>query len=575
MKKLLVANRGEIALRIIRAARDYGILSVAVYSDADMGALPMRMTDEAYGLGPGRPADTYLNIEKIIALALKSGADAVHPGYGFLSERAEFAKAVIDAGLIWVGPKPEVIATLGDKVKARALARKVGAPLVKGSAGPLASAAEAYSFAREVGLPIAIKAAHGGGGRGMKVVERLEDVEALFHSAVREAEEAFGRGECYGEQFLARPRHVEAQVLADQFGHVLVLGTRDCTLQRRNQKLVEEAPAPFLSVDQRDRIHEAAAAICREAGYTGAATVEFLLSEDGALSFLEVNTRLQVEHPVTEETTGVDIVLEQLRIADGQPLSLLETPAPRGHSIEFRINAEDPARGFLPTPGAISRFRPPSGPGIRLDTGVEEGSLIPGIYDSLMAKLVVTGNSREQALARARRALQEFEIEGVASVLPFHRAMLEEEAFTGAKGLSVHTGWIESEFQLPQGHDQPHPRVEAVNPEMVHTLIEIDGKRHRIGLPSALFSGFAAPAQARAEVEPSVDPDAVLSPIPGTLQTWLVADGAVVTAGEAIAVIEAMKMETRVTASRNGRIECAVAPGATVSTRTLLARIRS
>ncbi len=575
MKKLLVANRGEIALRIIRAARDYGILSVAVYSDADMGALPMRMADEAYGLGPGRPADTYLNIEKIIALALKSGADAVHPGYGFLSERAEFAKAVIDAGLIWVGPKPEVITTLGDKVKARALARKVGAPLVKGSAGPLASAAEAYSFAREVGLPIAIKAAHGGGGRGMKVVERLEDVEALFHSAVREAEEAFGRGECYGEQFLARPRHVEAQVLADQFGQVLVLGTRDCTLQRRNQKLVEEAPAPFLSEDQRDRMHTAAAAICREAGYTGAATVEFLLSEDGALSFLEVNTRLQVEHPVTEETTGVDIVLEQLRIADGQPLSLLETPAPRGHSIEFRINAEDPARGFLPTPGAISRFRPPSGPGIRLETGVEEGSLIPGIYDSLMAKLVVTGNSREQALARARRALQEFEIEGVASVLPFHRAVLEEEAFTGAKGLSVHTGWIESEFQLPQGHDQPHPRVEAVNPEMVHTLIEIDGKRHRIGLPSALFSGFAAPAQSRAEVEPSVDPDAVLSPIPGTLQTWLVADGAVVTAGEAIAVIEAMKMETRVTASRNGRIECAVAPGATVSTRTLLARIRS
>lgn len=575
MKKLLVANRGEIALRIIRAARDYGILSVAVYSDADMGALPMRMADEAYGLGPGRPADTYLNIEKIIALALKSGADAVHPGYGFLSERAEFAKAVIDAGLIWVGPKPEVIATLGDKVKARALARKVGAPLVKGSAGPLASAADAYSFAREAGLPIAIKAAHGGGGRGMKVVERLEDVEALFHSAVREAEEAFGRGECYGEQFLARPRHVEAQVLADQFGQVLVLGTRDCTLQRRNQKLVEEAPAPFLSEDQRDRMHTAAAAICREAGYTGAATVEFLLSEDGALSFLEVNTRLQVEHPVTEETTGVDIVLEQLRIADGQPLSLLETPAPRGHSIEFRINAEDPARGFLPTPGAISRFRPPSGPGIRLETGVEEGSLIPGIYDSLMAKLVVTGNSREQALARARRALQEFEIEGVASVLPFHRAVLEEEAFTGAEGLSVHTGWIESEFQLPQGHDQPHPRVEAVNPEMVHTLIEIDGKRHRIGLPSALFSGFAAPAQSRAEVEPSVDPDAVLSPIPGTLQTWLVADGAVVTAGEAIAVIEAMKMETRVTASRNGRIECAVAPGATVSTRTLLARIRS
>ena len=576
MKKLLVANRGEIALRIIRAARDYGIRSVAIYSDADMGALPMRMADEAYGLGPGRPSETYLNIEKIIALALRSGADAVHPGYGFLSERAEFARAVLDAGLIWVGPKPEVIEALGDKVKARELAQKVGAPLVKGSAGPLRSAAEAYAFAREAGLPIAIKAAHGGGGRGMKVVERLEDVEALFHSAIREAEEAFGRGECYGEQFLARPRHVEAQVLADQFGAVLVLGTRDCTLQRRNQKLVEEAPAPFLPEDQRQRVHAAAEAICREAGYTGAATVEFLLSQEGALSFLEVNTRLQVEHPVTEETTGVDIVIEQLRIADGLPLSLRETPAPRGHSIEFRINAEDPARGFLPTPGSITRFRPPSGPGIRLETGVEEGSVIPGLYDSLMAKLVVTGNSREQALSRARRALMEFEIEGVASVLPFHRAVLSEEAFTGPDGLSVHTGWIESEFQLPEPHAAPHPRVEPADQELLHTVIEIDGKRHRIGLPQALFSGRAAPSPTPTEAfaAPS-DPNSVLAPIPGTFQGWLVEEGATVMPGDAIAVIEAMKMETRVSAPCGGRITFAVKPGETVSARTHLARILS
>lgn len=575
MKKLLVANRGEIALRIIRAARDYGIQSVAIYSDADMGALPMRMADEAYGLGPGRPSGTYLDIDKIIAIARRSGADAVHPGYGFLSERAEFARAVLDAGLIWVGPKPEVIEALGDKVKARAIAQKVGAPLVRGSAGPLTSAAEAYAFSLEAGLPIAIKAAHGGGGRGMKVVTRLEDVEALFHSAVREAEEAFGRGECYGEQFLARPRHVEAQVLADGSGNVVVLGTRDCSLQRRNQKLVEEAPAPFLTREQRDRIHTASAAICRKAGYTGAATVEFLLSRDGALSFLEVNTRLQVEHPVTEETTGIDIVIEQLRIADGLPLSILETPEPRGHSIEFRINAEDPARGFLPTPGPVLRFRPPSGPGIRLETGVEEGSVIPGFYDSMMAKLVVTGSTRAQALARARRALREFEIEGVATVLPFHRAVVEDTAFIGSGRLDVHTGWIESEFVMPTGLAIPHPRVEPSDASMLRSFIEIDGKRHSIGFPSALLSALGQPATEHVEEQAKPDQDLVIAPMPGTLLAWLVDDGANVKAGEAIAVIEAMKMETRINAPLGGRIEQAIVAGATVSARSILARIHS
>lgn len=573
MKKLLVANRGEIAVRIIRAARDYGVQSVALYADADLDALPVRMADEAYGLGPGRPSETYLDIEKIIAIARRAGADAVHPGYGFLSERAEFARAVLDAGLVWVGPKPEVIEALGDKVKARALATRVGAPLVKGSRGPLDTAAEAYAFALEAGLPIAIKAAHGGGGRGMKVVERLQDVEALFHSAVREAQEAFGRGECYGEQFLARPRHVEAQVLADQFGNIVVLGTRDCTLQRRNQKLIEEAPAPFLTGDQRARIHAAAEAICREAGYTGAATVEFLLSQDGMLSFLEVNTRLQVEHPITEETTGIDIVIEQLRIADGLPLSVRETPEPRGHSIEFRINAEDPARGFLPTPGPVNCFRPPSGPGIRLDTGVEEGSAIPGLYDSLMAKLVVTGRTREEALARARRALEEFEIEGVATVLPFHRSVVDDAAFAGSGGLSVHTNWIEREWAPKNATAIPHPRVQATDPVLVRSLIEIDGKRHAIGLPAALFAHTMKPVDKDDTHEAAADKTLLHAPIPGTLLAWLVEDGAAVAAGDAVAVIEAMKMETRLSAPVSGRIEQCVPSGALISAHSMLARI--
>lgn len=568
MKKLLIANRGEIAIRIARGCRDYGVASVAIYADADADALHVGLADEAYGLGPGRPTETYLNIARIIEIARRSGADAVHPGYGFLSERAEFAQAVLEAGLIWVGPAPKVIAALGDKVEARRIAAKVGAPLVKGSDGPLATAADAVAFARETGLPIAIKAAFGGGGRGMKVARELEEVGALFDSATREAAEAFGRGDCYAEQFLDKPRHVEAQVIADTHGNTVVLGTRDCSLQRRNQKLVEEAPAPFISDDQRARIHDAARAICAEAGYTGAGTVEFLLSRDGVISFLEVNTRLQVEHTVTEETTGIDLVIEQLRIADGLPLSVTETPASRGHAFEFRINAEDPGRGFLPTPGLISTFRAPSGPGIRLDSGVETGSEIPGLYDSMMAKLIVTGATREQALARARRALAEFSIEGVASVLPFHRAVVDAPAFTAEDGFAVHTNWIETEFAgVPAA-----PRVEAAPGGMIRSVIEIDGKMHAIGLPAGLFSGLRA-EQAPVTPVAAADDDALTAPIAGNLQQWLVEDGAAVAEGEIVAIMEAMKMETRLAAPKAGRIHIKAEAGLPVSGGATIATI--
>jgi acetyl-CoA/propionyl-CoA carboxylase biotin carboxyl carrier protein len=568
MKKLLIANRGEIAIRIARAARDYGVASVALYSDADALSLHVEHADEAYGLGPGRPAETYLNIAKIIEIAQRCGADAVHPGYGFLSERAEFAEAVLDAGLVWVGPSPDMIRALGDKVEARRIAAKVGAPLVKGSDGPLDTAEDAVAFARSIGLPLAIKAAFGGGGRGMKVARKLEEVGELFNSAVREATEAFGRGECYAEQFLDKPRHIEAQIIADLNGNTVVLGTRDCSLQRRNQKLVEEAPAPFISDEQRSRIHAAARAICAEAGYVGAGTVEFLLSRDGVISFLEVNTRLQVEHPVTEETTGIDIVIEQLRIADGLPLTVTETPPPHGHAFEFRINAEDPGRGFLPTPGRVTRFRAPAGPGIRLDSGVEAGSEIPGLYDSMMAKLIVTGGSREEALIRARRALREFQIEGVSSVLPFHRAVLDEPAFAGGNGFGVHTNWIETEF----AGIAPAPRVDPVEGGLIRSFLEIDGRRHAIGLPAALFSGLAVP-QPAGNPAATADDSAVTAPVPGTLQQWLVDNGAMVCEGEAVALMEAMKMETRVTAPKSGRIHHTVEAGSSVGAGTPIATI--
>ncbi len=568
MKKLLIANRGEIAIRIARAARDYGVASVAIYSDADAASLHVEHADEAYGLGAGRPADTYLNIAKILDVARKAGADAVHPGYGFLSERAEFAQAVVDAGLVWVGPAPNVIISLGDKVEARRIAAKVGAPLVKGSDGPLNSAIEAVEFAKKAGLPVAIKAAFGGGGRGMKVAWKIDEVGELFDSAVREATEAFGRGECYAEQFLDKPRHIEAQVIADNHGNTVVLGTRDCSLQRRNQKLVEEAPAPFITDEQRERIHVSAKAICSEAGYTGAGTVEFLLSGNGVISFLEVNTRLQVEHPVTEETTGFDIVIEQLRIADGLPLTVSDTPPPRGHAFEFRINAEDPGRGFLPTPGLVRRFRAPAGPGIRLDAGVETGSEIPALYDSMMAKLIVTGASRNEALIRARRALAEFQIDGIASVLPFHRAVLEERDFTGEDGFKVYTNWIETAFR----GIEPAPRVDPIEGGVVKSFIEIDGKRHSIGFPAALLAGVTA-VQTPAPNSISPNANAVVAPIPGTLQKWLVEDGSDVESGEALALIEAMKMETRVAAPKAGKIRIIAQAGASIAVGSEMAVI--
>lgn len=575
MKKVLIANRGEIAVRIARACADYGVQSVAVYADADIDALHVRVADEAYGLDGQRPADTYLHIDKLLAIARRSGADAVHPGYGFLSENAAFAQAVIDAGLTWIGPPPAAIARLGDKVEARKIALKVGAPLVEGTADPVRNAAEVEAFARAHGLPIIIKAAFGGGGRGMKIAWRMDEVAELYESAVREAVTAFGRGECFVEQFLDRPRHIEAQVIADTHGHVLVLGTRDCSLQRRNQKLVEEAPAPFISEAQRERIHQAARDICAEAGYVGAGTVEFLLSNTGAISFLEVNTRLQVEHPVTEETCGLDLVVEQLRVADGLPLTLRETPVPRGHAIEFRINAEDVGRGFLPAPGPVTLFEPPAGPGVRVDAGVYSGAVVPGSFDSLMAKLIVTGATREQALARARRALAEFRIEGVATVLPFHRAVLQQPDFIGRDGFKLHTRWIETDFAEPLA---AAARAEPASAEpLQRTAIEIDGRRVSLGLPALLLRGLAAGAgggvPADVQVASDADAAAVPAPIAGTVQAWKVQEGEEVAEGQLIAVMEAMKMEMQVCAHRAGRVSLKAAAGAYVAAGTALAHV--
>lgn len=577
IRKVLIANRGEIAVRVARACRDYGVASVAVYADPDADALHVRAADEAWALHGVRPADTYLDIAKLLDIARRSGADAVHPGYGFLSERAEFARAVMQAGLTWIGPRPETIEALGDKVAARKIARQVGAPLVAGTAEPVQSAEEVMAFARAHGLPIAIKAAFGGGGRGLKVAWKMEEVAELYDSAVREATAAFGRGECFVEQFLDRPRHIEAQVLADQHGQVVVLGTRDCSLQRRNQKLVEEAPAPFLTDAQRTSIHRAAQAICAAAGYVSAGTVEFLLSRTGQISFLEVNTRLQVEHSVTEETTGVDLVVEQLRIADGLPLSLTETPVPRGHSIEFRINAEDPGRGYLPTPGRIEHFAAPSGPGVRLDSGVAAGSVIPGSFDSLMAKLIVTGATREQALQRARRALAEFQIEGVASVLPFHRAVVQDPAFTAEQGFGVHTRWIETEMQQ---HWLPAPRPDAVaETPLQRCYMEIDGKRVRLGLPALLLPGLsaaggvAAPVAGQLASAGALQPGEVAAPMAGSLVAWKVDDGAQVAEGAVLALMEAMKMETAITATASGTLQQVATAGALLQAGQVVARI--
>jgi len=564
MKKILIANRGEIAVRIARACADYGVKSVAVYANPDINALHARMADEAYGLDGDRPGDTYLNIEKLLATATRSGADAVHPGYGFLSESATFARAVMDAGLTWIGPSPTAIARLGDKVQARKIALKVGAPLVAGTTEPAKNASEVLAFAEKNGLPIIIKAAFGGGGRGMKIAWRMDEVAEQYESAVREAIAAFGRGECFVEQYLDSPRHIEAQVLADTHGHVLVLGTRDCSLQRRNQKLVEEAPAPFLSDEQRQRIHQAAHDICAEAGYTSAGTVEFMLSAGGAISFLEVNTRLQVEHTVTEQTTGIDLVVEQLRIAEGLALTTTETPKPQGHAFEFRINAEDVGRGFLPSPGLIRTFTPPSGPGVRVDTGVESMSTVPGTFDSLMAKLIVTGATRQQAIARARRALKEFRIEGLASVLPFHRLVMEHPDFVSEDSFKVHTRWIETNFANSLA---AAPRAEpAPEAGLYRTTIEIDGRRVTLGLPSELLRGLQTLGEGKDIDAVSSTPalqasNVLLSPISGTLQSWKVTDGSEVREGELVAIMEAMKMEMQVLAHRSGRITFNVPEG--------------
>ena len=574
MKKVLVANRSEIAVRIIRACADHGLQSVAVYADDDIDALHVRMADEAYALQGQRPAETYLNIDKLIAVAKQSGADAVHPGYGFLSENAGFARAVIGAGLTWIGPPPAAIEQLGDKVQARKLALSVGAPLVAGTPEPVKDVAEVHAFAREHGLPIAIKAAFGGGGRGLKVVWKAEDIDELYGAAVREAVTAFGRGECFVEQFLDKPRHIEAQVMADQHGHVRVLGTRDCSLQRRNQKLVEEAPAPFLTAEQRERIHQSARQICQAAGYVGAGTVEYLLSQSGAISFLEVNTRLQVEHPVTEETTGSDLVRLQFRVAEGEVLADESTPAPYGHAFEFRINAEDVGRGFLPAPGLVTRFEAPAGPGVRVDSGVQSGSLVAGQFDSMLAKLIVWGPTREVAVQRARRALKEFKIEGVPTVLPFHQAVMQHADFVNGEKMGVHTRWIETTL-MPQWDAQPEARPQpAPDNSLQRVAIELDGRRVMLGLPAGLFSGLAAPAASTAAApQETVDANAVTAASAGTLTAWKVADGAEVAAGDLIAVMEAMKMEMQLNAPRAGRIRLLAEAGSYQAAGAVIARM--
>jgi acetyl-CoA/propionyl-CoA carboxylase biotin carboxyl carrier protein len=582
LTKVLVANRGEIAVRVVRACRDAGRASVAIYADPDRDAPFVRLADEAFALGGTTAAESYLDIGKVVDTARRAGADGIHPGYGFLSENADFAQAVIDAGLIWIGPTPQAIRDLGDKVTARHIAMRAGAPLVPGTPNPVSGATEVEEFADEHGLPIAIKAAFGGGGRGMKVARERREIAELYESAVREATAAFGRGECFVERYLDKPRHVEAQVLADTHGNVIVVGTRDCSLQRRFQKLVEEAPAPFLSDEQRATIHESAKAICREAGYHGAGTVEFLVGQDGLISFLEVNTRLQVEHPVSEETSGLDLVREQFRIAEGEVLNLLDDPEPRGHSIEFRINGEDAGRGFLPAPGTVSAITFPAGPGVRVDAGVESGSVIGGQFDSLLAKLIVTGSDRRQALERSRRALAEFQVEGMATVLPFHRLVVDDPAF--AEDFTVHTRWIETEwdntvapFDGAADADEAAPRQSVV--------VEVGGRRLEVSLPGDLAFGGGggvaaapsrgAPRKRHGKGTPKTSGDAVTAPMQGTVIKVAVSDGDTVSAGDLIVVLEAMKMENPVTAHKDGTVtSLAAEPGSSVGQGTVLCEIK-
>ncbi|TDL42401.1 acetyl/propionyl/methylcrotonyl-CoA carboxylase subunit alpha [Kocuria rosea] len=581
--KVLVANRGEIAVRVIRAARDEGIASVAVYADPDRDALHARTADEAYGLGGSTAADSYLVIDKILDVAARSGADAVHPGYGFLSENAEFALAVLEAGLTWIGPPPAAIAKLGDKVAARHIAEKVGAPQVPGTTDPVGSAEEVLAFADEHGLPLAIKAAFGGGGRGIKVVRNRDDIPELYESAVREATAAFGRGDCFVERFLDAPRHVETQCLADAHGNVVVVSTRDCSLQRRNQKLVEEAPAPFLSEEQNRLLYASSKAILREAGYQGAGTCEFLVGQDGTITFLEVNTRLQVEHPVSEEVTGIDLVREQFRLARGEALGY-DDPEVRGHSIEFRINGEDPGRHFMPSPGTIAALDLPGGPGVRVDSGVQAGETVGGNFDSMLAKLIVTGATRQQALERSRRALAELRIEGMPTVVPFHRAVVADPAFAPADGapFSVHTRWIETEFDntIPPFEGVPQAGPEAEERQAI--VVEVSGKRLEVVLPAlpgtVKPNGTAAKPRksrsARGGGTAAASGDSLSSPMQGTIVKIAVDNGDEVAEGDLVLVLEAMKMEQPLTAHKSGTVSgLSVSPGDTVSAGAVLATI--
>ena len=588
LQKVLIANRGEIAVRVIRACKDAGIGSVAVYADPDRDALFVRLADEAHSLGGATPAESYLSIEKIIDVAKRTGADSVHPGYGFLAENADFAQAVIDAGLVWIGPPPAAIENLGDKVRARHIAEKVGAPLAPGTKDPLADAQEAVTFAEENGLPIAIKAAFGGGGRGLKVAREMGEVAEAFESAVREAVTAFGRGECFVEKFLDRPRHVETQCLADQHGNVVVVSTRDCSLQRRHQKLVEEAPAPFLTEDQVSRLYESSKAILREAGYVGAGTCEFLVAQDGTISFLEVNTRLQVEHCVSEEVTGIDLVREMFRIAAGEELGY-DDPEVRGHSIEFRINAEDGGRNFMPAPGTLTRWHAPAGPGVRLDGGYDQGETVPGSFDSLVAKLIVSGRDRTQALERSRRALDEFVVDGMPTVIPFHQAIVSDPAYvaasnpTGEGSFDVYTTWIETDFD---NQIQPYSGdvAEAEEPgERQSVTVEVGGKRLEVVLPAGFAVG-AAPAAGGAKkpkraagkkAGAAVSGDAVASPMQGTIVKVAVEEGQQVAEGDVVVVIEAMKMEQPLKAHKSGTVTgLAAEVGGTVTNGAVICELK-
>ena len=569
MKRVLIANRGEIAVRVIRACKDHGIESVAIYSEEDRSALHAKAADYAFSLNGVSAKDTYLNIEKIISLAKKSGADAVHPGYGFLSENAHFAQAVIDAGLIWIGPPPAAISALGDKVSARRIAAKVGAPLVAGTTDPVSHHEDVIAFAKEHGLPVAIKAAFGGGGRGLKVAHTIEEIPELFASATREAIAGFGRGECFVERYLDKPRHVETQVLVDQHSNAVVISTRDCSLQRRHQKLVEEAPAPFLTQAQVDELYRSSKAIMKEAGYVGAGTCEFLIGQDGTISFLEVNTRLQVEHPVSEEVTGIDLVREQFRIAAGEQLGF-EDPIIRGHSIEFRINGEDPGRSFLPAPGRISSWSAPSGPGVRVDAGFQGGDEIGGNFDSLLAKLVITGATRAQAIERARRALSEFVIEGLPTALPFHRAIVEDPAFT--QDFKIYTSYIENEFnnQIPAFKYQVQERESQ--PAAQSLVAEVNGKR--FGIQVHTPAPIIKRRRAKQSSIGAAAGTALTSPMQGTVVKVAVEEGATVEAGDLIIVIEAMKMEQPLNAHRSGVVKnLTVVIGETVASAATLCDI--